>query len=64
MRTLDVNFWTKQLDGTYVLYCTDQKLGTEFTVTVPKRFNEVIDFSELKAGHLTLPPDYTIKVAS
>ena len=64
MRTLDVNFWTKQIDETYVLYCSDARLGTDYTVTIPKRFNEIIDYSELKSGHLTLPSDYSIKVAS
>ena len=64
MRTLHVNFWTKENDGKHLLYCTDPKIGTDFTVSIPKKHLNIIDFNELRHGHLTLPQDYSIKVAS
>lgn len=64
MKVLNVNFWSIQEDESYVLYCSDSKFGVDFQVTIPKRFNSVLDFSELKTGKLTLPSDYSMKVAS
>ena len=64
MKVLNVNFYCFKEDGTYVLYCSDQKFGVDFQVSIPKRFNSIIDFDELKTGKLTLPSDFSIKVAS
>lgn len=64
MRVLNVNFYTVKEDNTYVLYCSDDQFGVDFQVDVPKRFNDFIDFTELKTGKLTLPSDFSIKVAS
>ena len=64
MRVLNVNFYSVKEDGTYVLYCSNERLGNDFQVTIPKRFNSLIEFAELKQGKLTLPPDFSIKVAS
>ena len=63
MRILHVNFWTKENDGKHLLYCIDPKNGTGFTVSISKRHSDIIDFNELKHGLLTLPNDYSIKIA-
>jgi hypothetical protein len=64
MRVLNVNFYSVKEDSTYELYCTDQRFGVDFQVNIPKRFNEIINLNELKDGRLTLPPEFSIKVAS
>jgi len=64
MRTLHVNFWTKEEDGKHLMYCTDPKIGTDFTVVIPNRFSDIINFKQLKNGLMTLPADYSIKIAS
>ena len=64
MRVLNVNFYSVKKDGTYVLYCSNDKYGNDFQVTIPKRFNDLIEFAELKHGKLTLPSDFSLKVAS
>ena len=64
MRVLNVNFYSVKEDNTYELYCSDYQFGIDFQVNIPSRFNEEIDFNELKTGKLTLPSDFSIKVAS
>lgn len=63
MRTLHVTTWSKENDGSHTLYCIDDHFGTMFSVEIPSRFEKCINYEEMSKGWLTLPEDYSIKIA-
>ena len=64
MRTLHITTWSKNQDGSHQLSCIDDYFGTVFSVEIPARFENCINYEEMSKGWLNLPEDYAIKIAS
>lgn len=62
MRTLNVTTWSRNQDGSHMLHCVDDRFGTLFSVEIPARFQNCINYEQMSKGWLTLPEEYSIKL--